>query len=143
MQRRQFIKNTCRVCLLGGAGIAALSINACSPKVGNSLAKPNVVNNKISIPITLFNTNLLQIITPNNYPYEIAVQKLNDTKYQALLLKCTHYDNQLTPTGNGYNCQLHGSTFNANGQVIKGPADQPLLILKTTTSTSEIIIQLV
>jgi Rieske Fe-S protein len=143
MQRRDFLKNTCSICLLGGAGIAALQLNACSPKVGSALARPDVKNNKITIPTALFNTNPVQIITPNKYPYEIAVQKMQDGTYQALLLKCTHYDNQLMPTGKGYTCQVHGSNFDASGKVTKGPAAEPLLQLKTTILETDLLIQLI
>lgn len=143
MQRRDFIKNTCRVCLLGSAGVAAFNLNACSPTMGSALAKPDVKNNTITIPTALFNTHLVQIITPNKYPYEIAVQKINETTYQALLLKCTHYDNQLIPTGKGYTCQVHGSNFDSNGNVTKGPAAESLLQLKTTISETDLLIQLI
>jgi Rieske Fe-S protein len=68
---------------------------------------------------------------------------MQDGTYQALLLKCTHYDNQLMPTGKGYTCHVHGSNFNTNGKVTKGPAAEPLLQLKTTISATNILIQLI
>src|SRR4029077_6247806 len=48
--------------------------------------------------------------------------------YEALLLKCTHMG--CTPGYNAeqrsFDCPCHGSRFDANGQVINGPAKAPL-----------------
>lgn len=143
MERRDFIKNTCRVCLLGAAGASLINLAACSPATGSAIAKPEVIDNKITVSAASFDTNPLQIISPKKYPYEVAVQKQQDGTYKALLLKCTHFDNQLVQNGNGYTCNFHGSRFDRDGNVIKGPASQPLAQLKTSVAGTEILIHLI
>ena len=143
MQRRDFIKGTCRICLLGSAvAIAGNSLTGCSPAASNVLLKPTIIDDKITVPLTIFEKSNLQIVTPKKFPYEIAIEKKQDGTYNALLLSCTHYENPLTPTGNGYNCSAHGSKFTTNGEVIKGPAEHSLKQLKTILSSTDVSILL-
>jgi Rieske Fe-S protein len=143
MQRRDFLKGACRICLLGTAVAAAgNSLYGCSPSVGNALLKPTITDNKIAVPLSIFEKGNLQIITPEKYPYEIALEKKQDGTYTALLLKCTHYDNPLTPTGNSYTCNVHGSKFSKAGDVQKGPAEHSLQQLPTTVSSTNLSILL-
>ena len=50
--------------------------------------------------------------------------------YLAYSLVCTHLGCTLEESGEGYRCQCHGSQFDPDGNVLKGPADQPLTELK-------------
>ena len=74
--------------------------------------------------------------------YDIAVQKKEDNSFSALLLLCTHQENQLTITNKGYSCALHGSNFDKDGHVLKGPAERPLEHLSTIVSGNNLIIQI-
>jgi Rieske Fe-S protein len=142
MQRRDFLKGACRICMLGTAGAALTDLAACSPATGNILHKPDVINNTIEVSTGIFDNKPLQVISPKNYPYEIAVQKTLDGNYMALLLQCTHYENQLMPAGKGFTCNVHGSRFNSEGKVLKGPAAAPLKQLPITKTDNNLIIQL-
>ena len=102
--------------------------------------KTTVADHKITVPLTLFDNGNTQIISPKNYEYEIAVQKGADNNFQALLLRCTHQNNQLVPTGTGYTCTLHGSQYDKQGKVKKGPAERPLPVLNTETTPLNLII---
>jgi Rieske Fe-S protein len=143
MERRDFLKGTCRICLLGAAGTSLIDLAACSPSTGNAVTKTEVKDNKATIALVEFDKSPLQIISPKNYPYEVAVQKEQDGTYKALLLKCTHFDNQLVQNSNGYTCNFHGSRFDKKGTVVKGPASQPLTQLKTSITGTEIFIHLI
>ncbi len=99
-------------------------------------------NNQVVVPVSLFAQSNLQIIQPKNYYYNIALKKEANGNYTALLLRCTHADNQLSPTGNGFKCNLHGSAFNQEGQVINGPAERPLKKYTTEIINEQIIIHL-
>lgn len=143
MQRRSFIKGACRICLLGAAGAAIASdLSSCSPALAKTTFKPAVKNNQVEVPLSMFETQAIQVISPDKYEFEIAVEKKQDNTYNALLLKCTHYSNQLTTTGSGYFCSLHGSKFSKTGEVQRGPADQPLQQLKTQIVNNNLLIQL-
>lgn len=143
MQRRDFIKGTCRVCLLGAAGASLINLAACSPSIGIAVSKTQVTDNKVSVLIAAFEKTPLQIISPEKYPYEVAVQKEQDGTYKALLLKCTHYDNPIQQDGNGYSCSFHGSRFDKEGKVLKGPASEPLTQLKTSVTATEVFVHLI
>jgi Rieske Fe-S protein len=143
MQRRTFLKGACRICLLGAATASVAGMaSSCSPAAGKALFKPDIRDNLVEIPLSLFEKQPLQVISPRQFPYEIAVMKENENSYKALLLSCTHYENQLTATGNGYRCTAHGSRFDKEGKVLNGPAEDPLKQLKTTIGNNHLLIQI-
>ena len=100
------------------------------------------MNNSVQVPLNIFDTKPFQVISPKKYAYEVAVEKKQDGTYKALLLKCTHYANQLIPTGNGFTCNAHGSRFDKEGEVLKGPAAQPLKQLQVTINNQNLFIHL-
>ena len=104
--------------------------------------KTKVADNKISVPETLFAATDFQLIQPKGMYYNIGLKKEKDGTYTALLLRCTHADNQLTPAGNGFKCTLHGSSFDNEGHVTNGPAQRPLKKYPTQVESNQIIIQL-
>jgi len=115
--------------MIAGAGIALGSLASCSTLPVYQTA----INNKqVIVPVSLFDKGNLQI----------ALKKESDGSYTALLLRCTHADNQLQTTGNGFKCNLHGSTFDQEGQVTMGPAEKPLHKYPTEINNGQIIIHL-
>jgi Rieske Fe-S protein len=140
MDRREFVKHSCSLCLAAGAGMLVGSLSGCATL---PVYKAAVANNTVTVPETIFGTTNFQLIQPKNQYYNIGLKKEANGTYTALLLKCTHADNQLTPVGNnGYKCDLHGSTFNNEGQVTAGPAERPLKKYTTEVVSNQIIIHL-
>lgn len=128
------------MCLAVGAGlIAASELSSCAAL---PVYKTTMANNKVSVPVSLFAQNDFQVIQPKDMFYNIGLRKEKDGTYTALLLRCTHADNQLISTGNGFKCNLHGSTFDKEGQVTQGPAEHPLKKYKTEIISDQIIIHL-
>jgi Rieske Fe-S protein len=111
---------------------------------GSAMAvyKATAADNKIAVPATLFTNSDFQLIQPKSMYYNIGLKKEKDGSYTALLLRCTHADNQLTPAGNGFKCTLHGSTFDNEGHVTNGPAERPLKKYPTEIIADQIIIHL-
>lgn len=140
MQRKEFIKSTCNFCLLGAAGFMLPQLIGCSPAM--AVYKTTVKNNQVEMPLTLFEKSNLQFVRPAGWYYDIAVQKKEDNTYAAILMKCTHQENQLTKTGNGFQCSLHGSQFDATGKVRKGPAEKPLKTYTTSIEQNNLIISI-
>jgi len=122
------------------AGYLLSSLSGCTPKY--SVFKTDIVDKKISIPISLFYKSSFQLVRPAGWYYDIGVQKNNESTYSALLLRCTHQDNQLTLAGNGFHCNLHGSQFDKNGSVMKGPAERSLEQYKTYLDKDNLIIEI-
>ncbi len=82
------------MCLLGAAGWFLSGLSACSPAF--PVLRTEIVNDEIQLPLSSLNGSNLQLIRPKGWYYDIAVQKKEDASYEAILLKCTHQDNQLT-----------------------------------------------
>jgi Rieske Fe-S protein len=140
MDRRKFVKQSCTVCVAVGAGLMVGSLASCGTAL--PMYKTGIADNKVTVPVSLFATSSFQIIQPKNLYYNIGLKKENDGTYTALLLRCTHADNQLIPAGNGFKCTLHGSAFDNEGHVTQGPAERPLKKYPTQIISDQIIIQL-
>jgi len=139
MERRDFIKQSCTVCLAVGAGMAIGSLSSCATV---PVYKTVVDANKVIVPVSLFARSNFQIIEPKQLFYNIGLRKERDGTYTALLLRCTHADNQLMASGNGYKCTLHGSTFDKEGRVTQGPAERSLKKYLTEKVSDSIIIHI-
>jgi nitrite reductase/ring-hydroxylating ferredoxin subunit len=140
IERRKFLVSSCRACLLAGAGWLISDLSACSPSA-KVMTLP-ISDDTIRLPLTSFTTDAMPIVRPNGWYYDIAVRKTSTDQYEALLLECTHQQNQLIVNPNGFKCMLHGSQFNVNGQVTKGPAELPLKQFKTSIDQGNLIIKL-
>lgn len=124
---------------MAGAGIIAGNLSSCATLPVYQTA---VINQQVVVPESLFAQAALQIVQPKSFYYNIALKKEADGTYEALLLRCTHADNQLQTTANGFKCNLHGSMFNQEGQVVTGPAERPLHRYVTEVNNQHIIIHL-
>jgi nitrite reductase/ring-hydroxylating ferredoxin subunit len=140
MDRRKFVKQSCSLCLATGAGMLIGSLASCGAAL--PVYKTTVASNKVTVPVTLFANADFQLIQPKNLYYNIGLKKEKDGTYTALLLRCTHADNQLIPAGNGFKCTLHGSAFDNAGHVTNGPAERPLKKYPTEIESGQIIIHL-
>jgi Rieske Fe-S protein len=139
MERRNFLKTTCKLCLLGSAGFLLTQLEGCAPAAGSTIYKTEAVNNRVQIPLSLFDKSSLQYVRIKGWYFDIAVQK-QQNEYSALLLQCTHQANQLTTVSDGYSCSLHGSRFDKKGNVTHGPAEEPLKKYKTSINQNNITI---
>lgn len=140
IQRRKFLTSACKACLLAGAGFLVGDLAACSPSA--KIIQLPIMQDTVRFPVSAFATENIQIVRPAGWLYDIAVRKTDADHYEALLLECTHQQNQLVVTTNGYKCNLHGSQFNLNGQVVKGPAELTLKQFPTRLDQGQVIILL-
>ncbi|HEY2722160.1 MAG TPA: Rieske (2Fe-2S) protein [Chitinophagaceae bacterium] len=140
MERKEFIQSACNACLLMAAGYLLPTMASCTPKY--SVFKTDIIDDKILFPSVKFNQSSLQFVRPKGWYYDIAVEKNKDNTFKALLMQCTHQENQLTADGNGFHCNLHGSQFNKEGKVIKGPAENPLKQFPVSIDRDNLIIHL-
>ncbi len=134
MQRRKFLSSSCKICLLGAAGYSLLQFESCSPAL--PVYKTAITSGDLNVPLSLFDKNIVQIVRPAGWYYDVAVEKYTDGSYTALLLQCTHQDNQLNTISSGYRCSLHGSSFDKQGNVRKGPAELPLHRFETSVNNN-------
>ncbi len=139
MERRTFLKSSCNACLLVATGFLVPALSGCGPGA-YQVFNTEVRDDLVTVPADSFAKGPLVLVRPKGWYYSIALRKKEDNTYSALLLKCTHQDNQLTAASNGYSCSLHGSAFNTQGQVVKGPAEKALKTYPVTIETNSIII---
>ena len=64
----------------------------------------------------------------------------NDEGLYALSLICTHLGCIVKPSAGGFECPCHGSRFDRNGAVVKGPAPKALPWLKVAKSGNDIVV---
>ena len=140
VERRKFIQDGCKACLLLGTGFLVSELAACGP-TSQVLHLP-VSGNTVQLPMSGFAKQSMQIVRPDGWVYDIAVRKSSDGQYEALFLQCTHQKNQVIAEGNGFICPLHGSRYNLNGQVKKGPAELPLAKFTVHEDSGNLIIDL-
>ena len=140
MERRDFLKKSCTICLALGSGVSLVSLSSCGSAL--SIYTTAVSNNRLSIPVEQFALTNFQIVRPLNYGYDIAVNKQSDGTYQAIKMECTHANNPLTATGSGFYCSEHGSAFDKQGKVTNGPAVNPLKHYKTEVENYQLFIYL-
>lgn len=141
MDRRKFLIDSCKSCMLIGAGLVMGStlLESCAT-TGLALIKTKEVNGQITVPLANLMDKKVKIVRVSGHEYDIAVRQLEDGSYLALLLKCTHAGQPLTKTGSGFYCTLHGSQFSPEGIVKKGPAPKALTHLKTEILGDSLII---
>jgi Rieske Fe-S protein len=141
MDRRKFVKQSCTACLAVSAGMVIGSLSSCATLPAY---KTTIADHKVIVPVDLFANSNFQLIQPKNLYYNIGLRKEADGTYTALLLRCTHADNQLVPSGNGngFTCNLHGSKFNQEGAVTNGPAERGLKRYPTQVVSNQIIINI-
>ena len=140
MERREFIKTSCVICLTGSAAATISTLlSSCAPL---PVYSTKADHGTIAVPLSALNNGNIQIIRVQDILYDIALKKENNGMYSAFPLLCTHASNPLTLSGGKFLCSLHGSTFDQEGKVIHGPAAKPLLHLKTRLTTECIIISL-
>ena len=137
MERREFIKTTCSLCMALSSGLLLGALSSCAPY---PVYETSLERDKIIIPILLFNKSKVQIIRVKNLDYDIALCKENGDEYTAVLLRCTHASTPLKYTGGEFVCPLHGSTFDSEGKVIEGPATRSLKKMDTIVSKEDITI---
>ncbi len=141
MNRKDFIKGSCGVCIAVSSGfLMSALLESCKTPLG--VIKTAEQDGQITIPVSEFATSDYKLVRLRNYDYDLAVQKNKDGSFEALVLVCTHAGQPLTKTGNSYYCTLHGSTFDHEGHVTKGPANKDMIKLNTHVKNDQILIQL-
>ncbi len=133
MNRRDFLQKS----LLATCGIAAAStlLNSCSDDVANPIPPQTPPSIDFTIDISTPKYNSLQ--TNGNYLYanNIIIARDSTGNFVALSQVCTHAGCTIMFNGtNEFPCPCHGSTYNENGGVLRGPSVTPLKSYNTQLS---------
>ncbi len=139
MERRTFLKASCGICLTFGAGAVIGGLASCAPL---PVYEADISGSIISVPRAIFEREDFQLVRAGGLDFDIGVRKQTDGTYLALLLRCTHASNRLATSGNLYTCTLHGSKYDLDGNVVQGPAQDPLRVFPTSLTETHIIISI-
>jgi nitrite reductase/ring-hydroxylating ferredoxin subunit len=105
--------------------------------------KTSVVGGKLIVPIdTFLPGENRKIVRSMELDYDVMLVKKTDNDFYSLLMKCTHQDNRVVSGNSMLACNLHGSTFDMEGNVTNGPSTDPLKRLQTETSDNTIVIHI-
>lgn len=136
--RKDFLKMTGKAsCALLFAGVASGVLESCATaKVYETKAE----NGKIKIALSEFAETNARVLRVEGLQYDVMVVKKQDGVFNALLMRCTHQDFNLSAGKSGLYCGLHGSAFDLDGKVKTGPATEPLKTLKVEQQSDYLII---
>ena len=145
MDRKEFLK-ICGGSCLGLIGISLLS-QGCA---GTHYVQSKASNNQLPILKEEFvvtkkdqqSYRKYVVVKSDKSEYPIIVYRFSETKYQAILLQCTHQGVELNVNGDILTCSAHGSEFSNHGEVIQGPADKKLRSFSVVEDEKNIYIQL-
>ena len=121
-----------------GAGISLLS--SCSTaKVATGSSEKGVLR----IDATQFTADTKSLLVRDKQlEFDILLVKINETRYRALYMQCTHENNPLTYNSKGIYCLSHGSEFDMEGTVTLGPAASNLKQFPTQIENNFITIKI-
>ena len=145
MDRKDFIINSCAVCL-SLTGISG-SISSCK---SIHYISGTLNNNGVLLDISEFKTTKqggatyrsFIIVRNETLQYPICVYRFNDNEYSALWTQCTHQGTELQASGDRLQCPAHGSEFTNRGKVSNGPADKNLRSFPVSVNNNQIFIDL-
>lgn len=133
--RRKFIKE---VAIISSASLCGVSmLQSCSPV---PYVKYTLTGNKVTIKKSDFEEHKFVVVKVSNLPKPIYIAKLENKKYSALFMECTHKRCEVRPFGSELHCPCHGSEYNNLGEVISPPALYPLKKFKVSEDEQNIYI---
>lgn len=139
--RREFLSTTCKVCGVAfiGAGLLTTA-SSCGSSKGATTGKEE---NKDEFKVDLSKlTQTHTVVYPSQLSFPVLLVKKGGDMYEALAMKCTHKGAKLADTGTLLHCGWHGSDFDYNGNVIKGPASTPLQKYATSVVNNQLVVKL-
>lgn len=132
--RRTFLRKLLgRTAAIAGVCVAAPLLSGCRGEGESDLPPPGPVSLGPSSKFRLGKTDV------SLYRVQVRVAAGEQGReYSALSLVCTHQTCLLkrADSGSGFRCPCHGSRFDDGGQVLEGPALEPLKWFKLSFSPS-------
>jgi Rieske Fe-S protein len=116
VSRRTFLAGACGLFALSGIQALPASANSAVKKLANG--KLSVQLNKVEALAQVGGAVRVGIIKGN----PVAITRTGTSSYIAYSLRCPHQGVPVDKTESGWRCEAHGSEFEADGDLILGPA---------------------
>jgi Rieske Fe-S protein len=120
ISRRSFIAGVCAVVALSGSELPAAANTAVKKLPGGRIS----VNLK-AVPALAKVGGAAKIGSVKGVP--VAIARTGTSKYIAFNLLCPHQGVTVTQNEKGWVCNAHGSEFEADGDLVLGPATSGLV----------------
>jgi len=136
MNRNQFLQELAK---LAGASVI---LPFCLPSCMRLTFVPFLVEGRrMVVKKSHFEENQFVLLKPAELPAPVYLCQLENGKYSAVLMRCTHRGCEVRPAGKELHCPCHGSAFTASGKVLEGPAQHPLRRFEVSSDEENIYIQ--
>lgn len=142
MDRRKFLENTCLTCVAVAVGSSFLQ-GCSSIKTINAFEENGYLTidkTEFTAPSSGESINSI-IVASNSLKVPMMVFKTGEDSYEAYSLECTHKGVKVEYVNNRFECPAHGSIFDNNGKVVKGPAKRDLKHYSTDKTATTIKIK--
>ncbi len=122
MNRRDFIHRTCQACAALAVAPLAASIEGCASASNAVVLKEGVAE----LPLSLLNQSGRATVKVEGLANKLLIVQRPDGDYTALELICPHKNGPLKEKEGRLVCEWHGSTFDLEGALLKGPSKSGL-----------------
>jgi cytochrome b6-f complex iron-sulfur subunit len=137
--RRDFIKQACVSCAaVAGLGFL-LAEESCKTA---DVASITVKNKIVTVPLSQFGDKKTLIIKNPALDFDLALVKKSEQEYVAMKMICPHKYNPVVTTEKGFMCPSHGSEFDTDGNVTRGPASNPMKRFPAKLEGKKVVINL-
>lgn len=138
MDRRHFLRSACHACAALAVLSAFTTLESCASAKG---ARYAVQDGALRIPVSGL-TPGVNIVRAKGLADKLLIDQRADGTYTALVLNCPHKNGPVTFTdGEGLKCGWHGSTFDLDGQVTKGPSKSGLKRYPAAVEGAELVVR--
>ena len=134
INRRALLSGACALLAITGLGALPASANSGIRKLGNGRVSVNLK----SIPELSKVGGSVGIGNVKGKP--VAITRTGTSSYIAFSLSCPHQGVKLTQAATGWVCDAHGSEFEADGDLVLGPATTrlPRVPMKVSNGTATV-----
>jgi Rieske Fe-S protein len=145
MDRREFVKHSCMICL--GGGLLSVSLTGC---VSTHYVAGVMRTSGIAVPKSEFtyikkgqaHVRSYIIVQNEKLEFPIYLYRFSENEFSALWMKCTHQGAELQASGDYLHCPSHGSEFDNRGMLSEGPAEKNLRTFPVSVLEDTILIDL-
>ena len=138
MHRRDFVKSLPVVPAGLLLGASALALSACG---GMPYLAPRGSGNRLVVSAARVPEAGVLLQRPG-MEHPVFVHATEQGGYTALLVRCTHRGCQPDPVGDRFVCPCHGSEFDLEGAVLRGPAERSLPRYRVAREGEDVVVTL-
>jgi cytochrome b6-f complex iron-sulfur subunit len=119
------------------AACAAVPLAACARM---SYVSATVDGNRFVVSRAVVDLTGFALVDAPGMEFPIYVHKQSAAEYSAVLTRCMHRGCTVEPSAGRLICPCHGSEYTAQGAVLKGPTELPLIRYHVTAEPDRLVI---